>query len=75
MVDTTSTMASVSSVSAASAVEAGAPEAVVTTEMLDAGEEVLSASLIVENPTPFDREVVRRIFLAMRQAEDGCGRL
>jgi hypothetical protein len=50
-------------------IDAGAPEIEVTPEMIEAGAEVLGASGAVEYPLlDIDRELIRKIFLAVLSA-------
>ena len=48
--------------------DAGAPEIETTPEMVSAGLSVLWQSGAVEYPTELDREVVRKVFVAMMLA-------
>jgi hypothetical protein len=61
MVDTTNTRGSSDPLSLQG--EAGAPE--LTEKMIEAGVQVLWKSGAIENPTSLDRELVRRVYLAM----------
>jgi hypothetical protein len=49
-------------------IDAGAPEDEITPEMIEAGTNMLWRSGAVEHPTELDRELIRKIYLAMRNA-------
>ena len=51
-------------------IDAGAPETEITPEMIEVGVRKLWESGAVEHPTDADRELVRKVYLAMRFAHE-----